>query len=180
MSSPFVQHLISLFSSSVTIAAGFLAGAASILAFLDLGSGIQQSTRIFGVLIAALVIILIGVIISSYHLTSVVWSPIRIRYARPGKHFNKGNLVLVLDSASWIRVGQILLVSDVSEEQEAPLCLVRVQTFTTKKYPQCTVFRDLSGQDLKAYLGDSSRWKSLECTPLILEEHLRSNFNVRA
>ena len=133
---------------------------------------IDSLNRFLIVTTIALLSLLIGVLLQGYRFYSRTTDPVRIRSVVEGVHHNRGKLILILDKSPWVKFEQTLTLLDSSEEVRTAICLLRVETFTSSGFPQCTVLRALTAEDLPVYLKDRSRWESLRAVPEVLAQHV--------
>lgn len=161
------------------IAVGWLVvtGAASLLAFLGLDA--KTSPAFLIALIIFLTSTTVGFLMQSYVLYEKAKLPVRIRSIVLGEHYYQGQMVIILDKSNWIEAGQVLVLVVNADEVQTPLALLRVDTFTTEKYPQCTLIAALNPGDtnLGEYLSDKARWKSITALSEIKERYLQGVAN---
>ncbi|WP_338617724.1 hypothetical protein [Achromobacter sp. E1] len=98
--------------------------------------------------------------------------PLTVRNVREGEGYHEGTMLMILDKAPWIEAGLILSLS-VEVDSVTPVALLYVETFTSEAFPQCIVWRAYGpAADLRQYLNDPSRWKSLKARRNVHLRHL--------
>lgn len=155
-----------------------ITGAASLVGILGLPESVSTAERVLGVLVCSFGAGIILLLFQTYQLHQRSRAPVRIRSVVGGRHHYKGTIVLVLDKSNWIEPGQVLVLSQLADGVQTPVALVRVETFTTERFPQCVVLSPLTDEDLPEYLADSSRWKSMIALPEIKFSYLQGVHNV--
>ena len=156
---------------------GLVTGVLGVAAFLGMGDQVSVTVRVLTSLSVLLGIWCIGLLMIARDLHARVKAPVRIRSIVEGTHFYEGSLIIILDRASWIEVGQLLSLVAVSDAVQTPLALLRVETQTTEQFPQCVVVAALTKDDLAKYLSDRSRWLSLSALPEIKSRYLEARPN---
>ena len=142
-------------------------GAASIIGIFGLPDEISTLIRILGILTLSFLCAAILFLYQAYEIYKKARKPASIRTVVGGKHHYRGTIVLILDKSTWVEPGQILVLVQSTDGFQTPLALIRVETFTTEKYPQCVLLSPLTEENLENYLMDSSRWKSMAALPEI-------------
>lgn len=154
-------------------------GLASLASWLDKPAALTTQERLL--LIAALSSSFAVVIMlyRCYQLYTRVRAPVTVRKIAGGQHHYSGSMILILDRSNWINTEQILVLIQTMDDIQTPIALLRVETFTTKRYPQCVVLRSLTSENLPKYLSDSSRWASMSVVPEIRSRFLEDNTDVK-
>lgn len=150
-----------------------ISGICSIAAYVNLGSKLTDFERILVVVFSILFPLLINMMVVGYSIYRRTQDPVQLRQVIEGTHYYKGELLIVLDNAYWVKQDQILTLFSMQESIPAPLCLIQVQTFTTDNYPQCTIFATLTETDLREYLMDKTRWSGFKAKIELLGEYLK-------
>jgi hypothetical protein len=149
-----------------------LTGGASIAAiFLDLQS-IDATLKTLGVISISSSVGLLTVLYQSYGHYQRSRDPALIKIIIEGTHLYQGNLMIIFDKSPWISIGQVLVLVQESEDVQIPIALVSIETTTTKGFPQGVIFQPLSSEDIRKYLADSSRWKSIIGLPDIKQKYI--------
>lgn len=155
-----------------------ITGLASIASWLGIPSGISDRERVLVVVALASALAAVMLLYRCHQIYAQVRAPVTVRKIADGKHHYLGSMVLILDRSNWIHAEQILVLIQTTDDVQTPIALLRVETFTTKKFPQCVVLRSLTNENLKDYLSDPSRWASMSVVPEIRSRFLEDNADV--
>jgi hypothetical protein len=161
-----------MLSRPIVFVWSLVAGGASIAAYLGLCSKCPTIQLVLGVICITLAMLLIGALASGYRIYRNSVNPIMVRAITEGEHYYHGRLILILDRSMWVRQEQILSLFTIHEDIQMPLCLLRVETFTSKGFPQREIIRVLTNEDINIYLSDKARWPSLFALPEIRANYL--------
>jgi hypothetical protein len=145
--------------------------------FIDFAS-ISTPIKVLSVLSISLMSALISILINSYAIYCRTRAPATIRKVIEGTHHYQGTLVLIFDKSPWMETGQVVVLVQESDDVQIPIALVRIETTTTKGFPQGIILSPLSKEDLNKFLPDSGRWKSIVCLPDIKYNYLSGASNV--
>lgn len=156
---------------------GAVTGGVGLVAFLGIDSQSSGYLKMLIVLCIALGSSTVALFVQAANLFARAKAPVRIRTVVSGDHFYQGTVVIILDKSNWIEPGQILTLVQSADEVQTPLALLRVETFTTERYPQCVLLVPLTTQDLAGYLADRSRWKSITVLSEIKAQYLEGVTN---
>lgn len=154
-------------------------GLASVASWLEVPAGITPQDRLLLVVALASSFAVIILLYRCYQLYERVRAPVTVRKITDGQHHYSGSMILILDRSNWINTEQILVLIQTTDDVQTPIALLRVETFTTKHYPQCVILRSLTNEDLRDYLSDSSRWASMSVVPEIRSRFLEDNADVK-
>jgi hypothetical protein len=165
------SYLREIIGRPVSIVWIIVTGIASVAGFIAQPDQTAASTRTLAMTTVALSLLLIGVLLQGYRFFTRTTDPVRIRNVVQGTHYNRGKLILILDKAPWVTFDQTLALLDSSDEPRTPICLLRVEAFTTSGFPQCVVLRPLTNVSLPAYLMDKSRRQSFRAIPQVLARY---------
>lgn len=136
-------------------------GVATLIGIFGVPNYVTPIDRVLGVLVVALATGFVVLLWASWRIHRDVRTPIGVRQVVNGSHHYSGNLVLILDKGSWIKSEQILVLIEMANNVQSPVAILRLETFTTKNFPQAVVLRSLTSANLVEYLSDPSRWPSL-------------------
>lgn len=156
---------------------GAVTGGVGLLAFFGIDSSISMWLKTLIIICIVLASSTVGLFFQAANLYARASTPVRIRTVVDGDHFYQGTIVIILDKSNWIEPGQILTLVQSADEVQTPLALLRVETFTTERYPQCVLLASLTKRDLPEYLGDRSRWKSMAVLSEIKARYLEGVIN---
>jgi hypothetical protein len=165
------SYLREILTKPISIAWLVVTGFASVFGFVAPLDETTNLTRALAMATIALSFLLIGVLLQGYRFFTRTTDPVRIRNVVEGNHYNRGKLILILDKAPWVTFDQTLALLDSSEEARTPICLLRVEAFTTEGFPQCVVLRPLTNVDLPEHLMDRSRRHSFRAVPEVLARY---------
>lgn len=155
-----------------------ITGLASLASWLGLPPDISDRERALVVIALASALAALMLLYRCHQIYTQVRVPVTVRKIADGKHHYLGAMVLILDRSNWIHTEQILVLIQTLDDVQTPIALLRVETFTTKDFPQCVVLRSLTNESLKDYLADSSRWTSMSVVPEIRSRYLEENTDV--
>lgn len=152
-------------------------GLASVVGIFGLPEEISVAERVLSILVVAFGVGLLLMLWRARELYDRIRTPVRVRAVVDGNHHYRGTLVVILGSGSWIEPEQILVLVEMAKDVQSPLALLRVETFTTKGYPQAVVLQPLTDKDLSVYLSDASRWQSMFALSEIKFRYLQGEQN---
>ncbi|GGX95786.1 hypothetical protein GCM10007160_24260 [Litchfieldella qijiaojingensis] len=153
-------------------------GGASVLGVFGLPETIGVFERTLGVIAVSTSLGMIFIAIEAHNFRKRMRAPVGIRSVVNGKHHYTGTMVLILDKSNWLEPGQVIVLVQDSNDVQVPIALVRVETTTTKGFPQAVILSSLSDENLSTYLSDSSRWKSMLALPDIKYSYLNGVMDV--
>ena len=113
------------------------------------------------VLVAIGSLLLIYVLYVAYFLYKKIDRPLRVRKVQRGTHYFKNNVTIILERSDAVHVGDILTLYLCEGEVETPICLLSVESTTSRNFPQSVVFKSIN-DDLLGYLIDESRLEQLQ------------------
>lgn len=151
---------------------------ASLFGIFGLPESIGIIERGLGVIAVSTSLGMILVAAEAYYFHQRMRAPVGIRNVVNGEHHYTGTMVLILDKSNWLEPGQVIVLVQDSNDVQVPIALVRVETTTTKGFPQAVVLLSLSDENLSTYLSDSSRWKSMLALPDIKYSYLNGVMDV--
>lgn len=154
-------------------------GLASVASWLEVPAELTTHERLLLVIALTSSFAAIILLYRCYQLYERVRAPVTVRKITDGQHHYSGSMILILDRSNWINTEQILVLIQTTDDIQTPIALLRVETFTTKHYPQCMILRSLTNEDLRDYLSDSSRWASMSVVPEIRSRFLEENADVK-
>lgn len=154
-------------------------GLASVASWLEMPAGLTTQERLLLVVALTSSFAAIILLYRCYQVYERVRAPVTVRKIADGQHHYSGSMILILDRSNWINTEQILVLIQTTDDVQTPIALLRVETFTTKHYPQCVILRSLTNEDLRGYLSDSSRWASMSVVPEIRSRFLEDNADVK-
>lgn len=98
-----------------------------------------------------------------------------LRNVLPGTHYYAGSVVLLLDRNPSFESDQILTLFVREHDANVPLAILRIDTFTTDGYPQAVVLTHFTGtgDELREYLSDRSRWRALYAGARVKESYIK-------
>lgn len=160
-----------------TFAWAIITGIVSLVAFLGIGENIDTLIKSLAILSIVLFLLLVGLLIKSASIYQRAKTPAKIRTIVEGDHFYNGTVIVILDKSNWVEADQILTLVQTADGVQTPLALLRVETFTTEKYPQCIVLSPLTLEKLNEYLSDKSRWKSMSALSDVKARYLEGATN---
>jgi len=172
MSSGFLTYISETLIKPSSFVWVTITGLASVLAFIGIGENLSASTKGLTTCLVAVVMLLFGLFFQGYRLFVKTMTPTRIRAVVEGAHRYKGKQIIVLNRAPWISSDQVLTLVDSSQDVRTPICLLRVETFTSKGHAQCKVWASLTDVDLCDYLSDQARWSNLTAIPAVSHDSL--------
>ena len=149
-----------------------LTGLASVLAWYNVGEHWSSSTKVLVGVVAPLSILLIYVLWIAYSLYTMVDRPLRVRKVSQGTHYYEGQVTVILERRDTVSIGVILTLFVREGDTETPVCLLSVEMFTSKGFPQSVVFRRLAERPLSGYLSDESRLEQLQAKRGVTKSHL--------
>lgn len=152
-------------------------GGASLIGIFGLPTWIGTAERLLGVLVVALGVGFVLMLWYAWELYERARIPVQVRAVVNGSHHYRGTLVVILDAGNWVEPEQVLVLAEAAKDVQSPLALLRVETFTTKGYPQAVVLQSLTDEDLSAYLSDASRWRSMFALSEIKFRYLQGEQN---
>lgn len=150
-----------LLAKPVTIGWTVLSGLASLIPVWGLDTSFSGQTKGLIAAIVFLLCLVFGLLIQSRNLFLQRRAPVAIKTIVAGQHIFKGTLVLILDRCEWVEVEQLLVLNQFAGGVQTPIALLRVESFTTERYPQCVIEKALTEDNLGALLADQARWRSL-------------------
>lgn len=156
-----------------------ITGLVSVVSWLEVPAGLTTGERLLLVVALALFFAAIILLYRCYQMYERVRAPVTVRKITDGQHHYSGSMILILDRSNWINTEQILVLIQTTDDVQTPIALLRVETFTTKRYPQCMILRSLTNEDLHDYLSDSSRWASMSVVPEIRSRFIEDNADVK-
>ena len=118
-------------------------GASLVAAFVDLNT-ISPTIKLLTVISISLLAALISILINSYEIYCRTRAPATIKKVIEGTHHFQGTLVLIFDKSSWMETGQVVVLVQESDDVQIPIALVRIETTTTKGFPQGVILSPLS------------------------------------
>ncbi|MHB9139419.1 MAG: hypothetical protein ACYC4Q_08450 [Victivallaceae bacterium] len=167
-----ISQYIKQIAKQISIIWIIVTGIISITSYIGIGN---DQTVFVRALVVSLVISLfsvMGLLVSGFGFFKKSFDPIKIRKVIKGSHYYKDNILIILNKSQWIEEGQILTLFTNDEDIKTPFCLVRVESFTTAKYPQCAILKSLSNENIPEYLLDASRWPSFSAYPEVKSLYL--------
>lgn len=153
-------------------------GFSSLVAFLVDFQSISVFDKALYVILISLISAIISILINSYRIYCRTRAPATIKKVILGTHHYQGTLVLIFDKTMWMETGQVVVLVQEADEVQIPIALVRIETTTTKGFPQGIILSSLSQEDLNKFLRDSGRWKSIMGLPDIKYNYLGGISNV--
>ena len=123
------------------------------------------------VLVAVGILLLIYVLHVAYFLYKKIDRPLRVRKVQRSTPYFKNNVMIVLDRSDTVHIGDILTLFVREGEAEVPVCLLSVESTTSRNFPQSVVFGSIT-DDLPAYLLDESRLEQLQAKRGVTRRHL--------
>ena len=81
-------------------------------------------------------------------------------------------MVVILERRDTVSYGDILTLFVREGDAEVPICLLSVEGFTSKSFPQSVVFGLLTDEPLLDYLRDESRIEQLQAKQNVKKEYL--------
>lgn len=167
-----IAYFVEILRQPLTFAWLVVTGGASAAAYFLPSDALTNATRAWLGATIALLLTLLGVLARGYGLYQRTSDPVRVRDVVEGTHHNRGKLIVILDRAPWVEFNQIVTLLDISQEVRTPVCLLRVEAFTSRKFPQCVVLRLLSDEDIGKFLTEKTRRGSLRAVPSVLTSYL--------
>lgn len=149
-----------------------VASLVSVLSWIGVGDYWTDGTKTLVVVMILLLALLTRVSYVAYLLYMKVDRPLSVRKVLPGKHYHKDNVLVILEQRDAVSVGDILTLFVREGDAELPICLILVETITTKSFPQSVVLRPLTDEPLPKYLNDESRIEQLQAKRSVKKEHL--------
>ena len=151
---------------------GSLGVLASLLSWFGIGEYWTNGTKTLVVAVILLLTLLARVSYLAYLLYMKADRPLSVRKVLPGKHYHKDNVLVILEQRDAVSVGDILTLFVREGDAELPICLILVETITSKSFPQSVVLRPLTEEPLPKYLNDESRIEQLQAKRSVKKEHL--------
>ena len=148
-----------------------LTGLASILAWLGVGEFWADGIKVFMVVVILLLSLLIYIIHACHRLYKKIDQPLCVRKVQRSTPYFKNNVMIVLDRSDTVHIGDILTLFVREGEAEVPVCLLSVESTTSRNFPQSVVFGSIT-DDLPAYLLDESRLEQLQAKRGVTRRHL--------
>ena len=150
-----------------------LTGLASVLAWYGVGEDWPSGTKVLVGVVVPLSALLIYVLCIAYSLYTKVDRPLRVRKVFPGTHYFKGQIMVILERRDTVSIGDTLTLFVREGEAEIPLCILSVESVTSKGFPQSVVLCPLTtDRQLPDYLADESRLDQLQAKRGIIGRHL--------
>ena len=150
-----------------------LTGLASLLTWFDIGEHWPGSIKVLVGVVLPLLILLVYVLCVAYSLYyTKIDRPLPVREVSKGTHYYKNYVVVILERRDTVSIGDVLTLFVLEGDAEVPICLLSVEGFTSKSFPQSVVFRLLTDEPLLKYLGDESRIEQLQAKQSVKEEYL--------
>ena len=150
-----------------------ITGLASILSYLEYENELSFLENILVSICIVLFSLVIYILKIYLDLSRQIKPTVKVKNVLQGKHFYSKSLLIILEKVDWIEIGQILTLAVSMEDSSIPFALIEVDTYTTKKYPQCKILWTLTDEDLLAYMTDSSRWSSMTAMPRVKYDHIK-------
>ena len=154
-----------------------ITGGVSLAAFFGIGDNASTQIKSLVIISTVLLLLLIGIYIKASSLYQRSKTPAKIRTIVEGDHFYHGTVVIILDKSNWVEADQILTLVQSADGVQTPLALLRVETFTTEKFPRCVLLTPLTNEDLNIYLSDKTRWKSMSALSDVKARYLEGATN---
>lgn len=148
-----------------------IAGLASVLAWLGVGESWTVGIKVFMVVVILLLSLLINIFCASHRLYMKIDHPLRVRKVLRGTHYFKNTLIIILDRNDTVHIGDILTLFVREGDAEEPVCLLFVESTTSRNFPQSVVFNPINDA-LLSYLIDESRLEQLQAKRGVTRGHL--------
>jgi len=145
---------------------------ATLAAYIGFGSNVSGTDRFLFISLVSLAFLLFLILLSGYGIYRRIQNPVGIRLVIEGSHYYAGKIIIILEKSHWLRQDQMLTLFINRESIPIPICLIRVETFTTNGFPQCVVVLPLTQEDLSTFLRDDSRRASLSAKAEVLGQYL--------
>lgn len=149
-----------------------ITGIVSVVSYFGVGNTLSSLDRILIVVVFSILFLAIGLLFTGYSLFKNTLEPVLIRSVVRGTHYYQNKLIIILAKSPWIKQDQLLTLYSNTGDILTPFCILRVETFTSNTFPQCSVFKTLSGENMDEYLIDSSRWNCFQAYLEVRSEHL--------
>ena len=98
--------------------------------------------------------------------------PLRVRKVSQGTHYFEDRVMVILERRDTVSVGDILTLFVRKGDAEVPICLISVETITSKSFPQGVVLYSFTEEQLLDYLSDESRIEQLQAKHGVTRRHL--------
>lgn len=147
-------------------------GLASVLSWIGVGEYWTDATKTLVVIMILLFTLLTLVFYVAYLLYTKVDRPLRVRKVSQGTLYFKGRVMVILERCDTIAIGDILSLFVREGDSEVPICLISVETITSKGFPQGVVFHQFTEKPLLKYLSDESRIEQLQAKRGVTRRHL--------
>ena len=149
-----------------------LTGLASLLTWFGIGEHWPSGIKVLVAVVLPLLILLIYVLYVAYLLHMKVDRPLRVRKVSPGTHYFVGRVMVILERRDTVAVDDILTLFVREGDAEVPICLISVETITSKGFPQSVVLRPPTDVSLLNYLIDETRIEQLQAKRGVTRRHL--------
>lgn len=136
-------------------------GLSSLVGIFGLPESVGLAERILGVLAVTFGTAFLLLLWYAWRIFQEIRAPVRVRQIVKGSHHYRGTLVVILDKENWVVSEQVLVLVELANDVQSPLAILRIETFTTKGFPQAIVLRSLTDKNLPEHLADASRWDSM-------------------
>lgn len=166
------EYLKEIFLRPLYVLWIIITGLATLAAYIGLGSNVSDAHRVLVISIVSLAFLLFLILLSGYGIYRRIQSPVKIRLIIEGSHYYAGKLIIILEKTHWLRQDQMLTLFIDRESIPTPICLIRVETFTTDGFPQCVVILPLTHEELSTFLRDDTRRSSLSAKAEVLGQYL--------
>lgn len=126
-----------------------------------------QQKVFIGLLILALLLL-----VRTFHLGYLFYlkgiRPVGVILVKEGTSLYKGRKVVILEGREWLRESQFLLLTVRTEFGDEDIAIMEVIPFPSAQFAQAVIRGGVQPiEKIEAFIMDSSRWKSLQATPLI-------------